>query len=545
MITRFKTDFETTDNYRMPVCIGHGECVELQARLENGGVSVDLNGYTLSAIYQPLSAIGKHEWYQCNVENNLSSALVKWTNNNDFGSEGYRIFLYAKKGDEVSYPAIWDMRMYATPGFNPETVEPLPKIIDFNDYTILNAPWIDIDTYNGDIQRIDAALENHAQEIDTIDGTLEIIGNALNSEIQRATSAENAISARADSAFSYADSNHDAIQSESQRATGVEQTISAYTDLINSNLNHAVTEIGLLDTNKQDKLIAGENITITEDNIISASGGGGGPQIATRDIMYANQKAPIYINYGQSGQKQIGSIIEFAGWDMKNYVWMEDITSTTIDRNSGFVVGIYINPEQIIGLLPESFAGFHPVIMQKTKSWGRDRQSAYIVRKLESGCIELDATSSGGVIDLSVGTYTLNFYNESFPWESKTIKYTPILTAQFDKSWTGTYPNTLTHPVEPYTGGVKYGNSSLGPWIDSDIDSYYKYYLVPQAGSVKSVNGKTDTDITLTASDIKATNTQSIQANLERIDGEVEGCIDDIANLSAQIGDVETILNSL
>lgn len=51
-------------------------------------------------------------------------------------------------------------------------------------------------------------------------------------------------------------------------------------------------------------------------------------------------------------------------------------------------------------------------------------------------------------------------------------------------------------------------------------------------GTVYSVNGKTGT-VVLSASDIEATNAQTVQENLERIDLELEGCIDDIADLNS------------
>ncbi|MCQ2077231.1 MAG: hypothetical protein MJZ20_09470 [Bacteroidaceae bacterium] len=47
-------------------------------------------------------------------------------------------------------------------------------------------------------------------------------------------------------------------------------------------------------------------------------------------------------------------------------------------------------------------------------------------------------------------------------------------------------------------------------------------------GAVNSVNSKTGA-VVLTADDIEAHNTQTVQENLERIDGEVEGVIDDLA----------------
>lgn len=50
-------------------------------------------------------------------------------------------------------------------------------------------------------------------------------------------------------------------------------------------------------------------------------------------------------------------------------------------------------------------------------------------------------------------------------------------------------------------------------------------------GAVDSVNGKTGT-VVLKAKDIKVNNSTSIQANLERIDLEVEGLIDDVSDLN-------------
>ncbi len=58
------------------------------------------------------------------------------------------------------------------------------------------------------------------------------------------------------------------------------------------------------------------------------------------------------------------------------------------------------------------------------------------------------------------------------------------------------------------------------------------------SGAVDSVNGQTGV-VVLTASDINATNTQSIQANLERIDGEVESVIDSLADKQDAITSIE------
>lgn len=59
-------------------------------------------------------------------------------------------------------------------------------------------------------------------------------------------------------------------------------------------------------------------------------------------------------------------------------------------------------------------------------------------------------------------------------------------------------------------------------------------------GAVNSVNGKTG-DVVLVADDIKATNTQSIQANLERIDEDVEANRDDIEDLNDRVDNLASI----
>lgn len=66
------------------------------------------------------------------------------------------------------------------------------------------------------------------------------------------------------------------------------------------------------------------------------------------------------------------------------------------------------------------------------------------------------------------------------------------------------------------------------------IGSDGKAKLMDASGDapVESVNGKTG-EVVLSADDIQADNAQSIQSNLERIDLEVEGLVDDVADLNA------------
>lgn len=68
-------------------------------------------------------------------------------------------------------------------------------------------------------------------------------------------------------------------------------------------------------------------------------------------------------------------------------------------------------------------------------------------------------------------------------------------------------------------------------WDEKEIIKIAEEHGGEGGGAVQSVNGKTG-KVVLSASDIKSTNTQSIQANLERIDLEVEGLVDDVADLN-------------
>lgn len=79
-----------------------------------------------------------------------------------------------------------------------------------------------------------------------------------------------------------------------------------------------------------------------------------------------------------------------------------------------------------------------------------------------------------------------------------------------------------------------------------DISNKTKWYKPEERNApepvsedvVKKVNGKypdSTGEVTITASDVNATDTQSIQDNLERIDESVEGCIDAIADLNTAL----------
>lgn len=140
-LTRYETTFESTKNLPMPIAIGHGENADLVASFKDNGVDVDLTGFTARAIYQPSSKWGTDEWYECPCEIVDNAAIAHWGNTYDNGDNAVKLFMHLLKDGKVAYPAIYQIRLFETPGFSPSTIEPIPETIDFSQYTLVNAPW--------------------------------------------------------------------------------------------------------------------------------------------------------------------------------------------------------------------------------------------------------------------------------------------------------------------------------------------------------------------------------------------------------------------
>lgn len=140
-LIQYITKFETTKNLPMILALGHGESADLVASFTDEGVEVDLSGFSARAIYQPQSKWGTDEWFECPCEIVNNTAIAHWGNTYDNGDDAVKLFMHISKDGIVSYPAIYKIGLFATPGFCPSAIEPIPETIDFSKYQLENAPW--------------------------------------------------------------------------------------------------------------------------------------------------------------------------------------------------------------------------------------------------------------------------------------------------------------------------------------------------------------------------------------------------------------------
>ena len=164
-LVKYATTFESTNNLPMSIEIGHGENADLVASFKDGGVDVDLTGYTARAIYQPKSKWGTDDWYECPCEIVDNTVTAHWGNTYDNGDNAVKLFMHLVKDGKLAYPAIYQISLFSTPGFSPSAIEPIPETIDFSQYTLLNAPWVETDDYSSDITLIRSNLETLANNI--------------------------------------------------------------------------------------------------------------------------------------------------------------------------------------------------------------------------------------------------------------------------------------------------------------------------------------------------------------------------------------------
>ena len=158
-INSFHTLFDARERKFQSEKLFQGEAVDLVARITNDGVLQDLTGYSVTGYYQPSSYAGTDEqsvFYSVDAEISGSEVKVHWTPDKDFGHPAYTIWaLLQKSGTEQAYPVAWKINLAHSPGYPPgETPEPIPQTIDFNDYELLNAPWLPLTggTVTGDVQ---------------------------------------------------------------------------------------------------------------------------------------------------------------------------------------------------------------------------------------------------------------------------------------------------------------------------------------------------------------------------------------------------------
>ena len=158
-INSFSTVFEARERKFQTEKIFQGEDVDLVARITNDGVPQDLTGYSVTGYYQPTDYPGTDQaslFYSLTAEisQDKKEVIVHWTYDKDFGKQGYMVWALLSKGTEHVYPVAWKVNLAHSPGYPAgETPEPIPQTIDFNDYTLLNAPWLPLagGTCTGDV----------------------------------------------------------------------------------------------------------------------------------------------------------------------------------------------------------------------------------------------------------------------------------------------------------------------------------------------------------------------------------------------------------
>lgn len=155
---KYQTTFEATENLPMIIAIGHGENADLVASFKDGGIDVALEGYTARAIYQPKSKWGTDDWYECPCEIVENTVIAHWGNTYDNGDDAVKLFMHLVKNGKVAYPAIYQIKLFASPGFSPSAIEPIPETIDFAQYKLENAPWVETDDYDSDMANIQNSI---------------------------------------------------------------------------------------------------------------------------------------------------------------------------------------------------------------------------------------------------------------------------------------------------------------------------------------------------------------------------------------------------
>ena len=181
-LTKYETTFESTNNLPMTMLIGHGENADLVASFKDNGVDVDLTGFTVRAIYQPSSKWGTDDWYECPCEIVNDTVIAHWGTTYDNGDNAVKLFMHLLKDGKVAYPAIYQIRLFETPGFAPNPIEPIPETLDFSQYTLVNAPWAlqtDFNTLSGNVSTLSGDVNTLSGNVNTLSGTVSNLSTRI------------------------------------------------------------------------------------------------------------------------------------------------------------------------------------------------------------------------------------------------------------------------------------------------------------------------------------------------------------------------------
>lgn len=143
MINSFKTVFEAREDKFQIENFFHGETVDLVAKVTTDGVPNSLQYYTAKGMYQPSDTLSTDVWYPLSASLSGDCVIMHWTPANDLGCDSYIVYCLLEKPNETSYPLTWRINLEYSPGYPANPVQPIPQQIDFSQYDLLNAPWIE------------------------------------------------------------------------------------------------------------------------------------------------------------------------------------------------------------------------------------------------------------------------------------------------------------------------------------------------------------------------------------------------------------------
>lgn len=184
MINSFQTEFDTRSRKNQQEVLFDGESCDLVACLERDGVPLDLAGCTVTGLYQPESMKGKSDsWYEVPTEIQQNRVIVHWDTTYQMQGER-KYYIYALvvnvQGEDVAYPCSWILELANSPSFPVDPVQPIPKMLDFSQYTLVNDKWLRVEHVN---PTTDQVAQNVHFTGDVVIENLDILDPELKEQI--------------------------------------------------------------------------------------------------------------------------------------------------------------------------------------------------------------------------------------------------------------------------------------------------------------------------------------------------------------------------
>lgn len=184
MINSFQTEFDTRSRKNQQEVLFDGESCDLVACLERDGVPLDLAGCTVTGLYQPESMKGKSDsWYEVPTEIQKNRVIVHWDTTYQMQGER-KYYIYALvvnvQGEDVAYPCSWILELANSPSFPVDPVQPIPKMLDFSQYTLVNDKWLRVEHVN---PTTDQVAQNVHFTGDVVIENLDILDPELKEQI--------------------------------------------------------------------------------------------------------------------------------------------------------------------------------------------------------------------------------------------------------------------------------------------------------------------------------------------------------------------------